>query len=72
MQNPGPDEDFLVVSGKHSFVTQKNAILNRLYQKGLIKARSVQSHVTKPELVNLVPNLQAGRVDMTRRNINIL
>jgi predicted kinase len=72
MQNPGPDEDFLVVSGKHSFVTQKNAILNRLYQMGLVKARSVQSHVTKPELVNLVPNPHAGRVDMTRRNINIL
>jgi predicted kinase len=72
MQNPGPDEDFLVVSGKHTFLTQKNAILNRLYQMGLVKARSVQSHVTKPELVNLVPNPHAGRVDMTRRNINIL
>lgn len=71
MQNPQPDEDYLVVSGKHTFVTQKSAILNRLYQLGLVNAGSVQSHVAKPELVNLVPNPQAGRVDFSRRNISI-
>lgn len=71
MQNPQPDEDYLVISGKHNFITQKNAILNRLYQLGLVGAGSVQSHVAKPELVNLVPNPQAGRVDHSRRNINI-
>lgn len=31
MQNP-KDEDYLVISGKHTFSTQKNAIMNRLYQ----------------------------------------
>ncbi|MEX0881773.1 MAG: ATP-binding protein [Candidatus Saccharimonadales bacterium] len=71
MQNPQPDEDFLVISGKHTFVTQKNAILNRLYQLGLVNAGSVQSHVAKPELINLVPNPQAGRVDYSRRDISI-
>lgn len=71
MQNPQPDEDFLVISGKHTFVTQKNAILNRLYQLGLVDAGSVQTHVVKPELINLVPNPQAGRVDYSRRNISI-
>jgi len=71
MQNPGSDEDYLVVSGKHTFVTQKNAILNRLYQLGLVSADTIQGHVAKPELVNLVPNPQAGRVDFSRRNINI-
>lgn len=71
MQNPQPDEDYLVISGKHAFVTQKNAILNRLYQLGLVSAGSVQAHVTKPELVNLIPSHHGGRVDHSRRNINV-
>jgi predicted kinase len=71
MQNPQPDEDYLVISGKHNFVTQKNAILNRLYQLGLVDAGSVQSHVTKPGLINLIPNPQVGDVDYSRRNITI-
>ncbi|HEY5549668.1 MAG TPA: ATP-binding protein [Candidatus Saccharimonadales bacterium] len=71
MQNPQPDEDYLVISGKHTFVTQKNAILNRLFQLGLVDAGSVRSHVAKPELINLIPNPQAGRVDYSRRNITI-
>ncbi|HSX18084.1 MAG TPA: ATP-binding protein [Candidatus Saccharimonadales bacterium] len=70
MQNPD-GEDYIVVSGKHSFVTQKGAILNRLYQIGLVSGNVVQSNVTKPGLVNLVPNPHAGRVDLNRRNINI-
>lgn len=71
MQNPGSDEDYLVISGKHTFVTQKNAILNRLYQLGLVSVGSVQSHITKPELVNLIPSSHGGRVDHSRRNINV-
>lgn len=71
MQNPGPDEDFLVISGKHTFITQKNAILNRLYQLGLVSADSVQTNVAKPGLVNLIPSVHGGRVDHTRRNINV-
>lgn len=70
MQNP-TTEDYLVISGKHSFATQKSAIMNRLYQTGLIGGDGVQNSLAKPGLVNLVPNPQAGRVDLTRRNINI-
>jgi predicted kinase len=70
MQNP-QNEDYLVISGKHNFVTQKAAILSRLYQQGFIDSSTVQSNVAAPGLVNLVPNPQAGRVDMSRRNINI-
>ncbi len=70
MQNP-QGEEYLVISGKHTFATQKNAFMNRLYQMGLISAEDIQHSVTKPDLVNLVPNLQAGRVDMSRRNITI-
>lgn len=70
MQNP-QGEDYIVISGKHNFVTQKGAIMNRLYQMGLISGDALLHSVAKPELVNLVPNLQAGRVDMSRRNIRI-
>jgi predicted kinase len=70
MQNP-QGEDYLVVSGKHTFETQKNSVINRLYQMGLINSDIVQHSIAKPELINLVPNTPAGRVDLTRRNITI-
>ncbi len=70
MQNP-ENEDYVVISGKHTYSSQKNAILNKLFQSGLVSAGTVQGHVAKPGLVNLVPNLHAGRVDMNRRNISI-
>jgi len=70
MQNPQA-EDYLVISGKHTFTTQKAAIINRLYQMSLISSGNVQSNMTKPELVNLVPNPHNGRVDFSRRNITI-
>lgn len=71
MQNP-QDEQYIVISGKHAFISQKSAIINRLYQMGLISSSSVQGNVAAPGLVNLVPNPQAGRVDFSRRNINVL
>ena len=70
MQNP-KTEDYLVISGKHAFLTQRGAILNRLYQMGLVGSETVQGNVTKPELINLIPNPHAGRVDLSRRNIII-
>lgn len=70
MQNP-ESEEYLVISGKHTFDTQKNSIMNRLYQTGIIKAEMVQHSVAKPELINLIPNPRAGRVDLSRRNITI-
>jgi predicted kinase len=70
MQNP-EGEDYLVISGKHTFNTQKSSIINRLYQMGLIASGTVQHTVAKPELVNLIPNPRAGRVDLSRRNITI-
>lgn len=71
MQNP-EDEQYLVISGKHAFVTQKSALMNRLYQMGLISSATVQKNVAKPELINLIPNPSGGRVDLSRRNISIL
>lgn len=70
MQNP-KDEQYLVVSGKHAFITQKSAVVNRLYQMGLISSETVQSNVTKPGLVNLVPNRYVAETDAVRRNISV-
>ncbi len=70
MQNP-KDEDYMVISGKHTFKTQKSAVIKKLYDLGLIDADSASNRVIKPGLVNLVPNAAAGRVDLSRRNILI-
>ncbi|OVE79138.1 hypothetical protein BVY00_01110 [bacterium G20] len=70
MQNP-KDEQYLVISGKHAFVTQKSTVVNRLYQMGLISSDTVQSNIAKPGLVNLVPNRHIAPIDISRRNISI-
>lgn len=67
MQNPKIEEEFVVLSGKHSFPMQRSTLVRRLYDMNLITADTTSSNVTKPGMVNLVPN----RADMTRRNIRI-
>jgi predicted kinase len=71
MQNPERDEDYIVISGKHSFPTQLNSVRKRLGDLGLISVETRSTNLVKPDLVNLVPNPAAGRVDMERRNIVI-
>lgn len=71
MQNPQVSEEYIVISGKHVFNTQFNALLRHFYQKGILVGNQSASKVAKPGLVNLIPNHNAGRVDMTRRNIQI-
>ena len=70
MQNPERGEDYLVISGKHAFQTQRSSVVKKLRAKGIIP-EAQPAHVIKPGLVNLVPNPTAGRVDMNRRNIVI-
>ena len=71
MQNP-KNEDYVVVSGKHTYNTQRSAVIKKLYELGAIAIDNASSGVVKPGLVNLVPNqLRGGRVDNTRRNILI-
>lgn len=67
MQNPSREEDFVVLSGKHSFQMQRSTIIRHLYNLNLIDAESTSSNVTKPGMVNLVPN----RADLQRRTIRI-
>ncbi len=70
MQNPY-NEEYMVISGKHAFKSQKSAVIKKLYELGVIDANSANSRVIKPGLVNLIPNPSAGRVDLSRRNIVI-
>lgn len=72
MQNPSATEDYLVVSGKHTFPTQYSALMRKLRDASLISADTA-APIVKPGLVNLVPraSLQRGRVDISRRNISI-
>jgi predicted kinase len=70
MQNP-QNEDYIVISGKHTFNTQLSALMRRLKELGLVPTNNeVSAKVVKPGLVNLV-TAAAGRVDMSRRNIVI-
>lgn len=70
MQNP-QNEDYIVISGKHTFNTQLGSLLKRLHELKLVTINETQSKLVKPGLVNLIPNPAAGRVDMSRRNIVI-
>lgn len=72
MQNPTMEEDYVVISGKHTFSTQKNTVFRKFYDMGLLEyPTGKREGVVKPELVNLIPSARAGRVDDTRRNITI-
>lgn len=71
MQNPSTTEDYMVVSGKRTFHTQRSAVIKKLYDMGLLHSGPATAGIAKPGMVNLVPNLLAGRVDPSRRNISI-
>jgi predicted kinase len=71
MQNPGESENFVVMSGKHVFSTQKRALYKKMLENNLLDQSYALNNVAKPELINLVPNSMNGRVDNNRRNINI-
>ncbi len=66
---PPQAEDYLVISGKHAFITQKNAIINRLHQRKLISDDVVRQNIAKPDLINLIPNPFTAPND--QRNIEV-
>ena len=72
MQKPAVNEDYVVISGKHNYQTQRSAVVKKFYDLSLILAKTATDKLIKPGLVNLVPNSsQRGRVDSARRNIFI-
>lgn len=73
MQNPTEKEDYVVVSGKHTFNAQFTAVARRMRELGLISMGQETTKAVKPGLVNLIPNpaQNNGRVDLNRRNVII-
>jgi predicted kinase len=71
MQNPDYHEQPVVVSGKHHFSSQRNSVMSKLRDKGVLQIKDYSSNLVKPGMINLVPSSNTGRVDMTRRNISI-
>lgn len=71
MQQPEVTEDYIVVSGKHTYPSQQTSFFKKLMELGFIDTQNAQTKVAMPGLVNLIPRMPTGRVDMTRRNINI-
>jgi predicted kinase len=71
MQNPS-HEDYVVISGKHTFHTQRNAVMKKLYEQGIVTPEEATQGMVKPELVNIVPQLSlGGSQEIPRRNISI-
>lgn len=70
MQHPQL-EDYVVVSGKHTYPSQQTAFFKKLMEMNYIDTQNAQTKVAMPGLVNLIPRMNAGRVDMSRRNISI-
>lgn len=71
MQNPD-NEDYIVISGKHTYNTQRSAVFKKLYELGILTPNQISQNRAKPGLVNLVPqNNIGGRADISRRNIHI-
>lgn len=72
MQNPGPIEDYIVVSGKHTFVSQRSSVVKKLYDLGVISPEAATSSMVKPELMNHIPKPTVQtRGDIIHRNISI-
>lgn len=70
MQHPEL-EDYVVVSGKHVYQSQQTSFFKKLLELGYVNTQYTQNKVVMPGMVNLVPRNNIGRVDLTRRNINI-
>jgi len=69
MQNP-KDEDFLVISGKHTYKSQRATAVSKLAALNIISKEQANKNLAKPELVNLVPRSLGGRSEFGR-NISI-
>lgn len=69
MQHPDASENFIVVSGKHTYETQRSAVIKKLADQHFIKPSLAMHKMVKPELVNLVPNGQKDISTDGRRTI---
>jgi predicted kinase len=60
MQNP-QNEDFFVISGKHTYKSQRGLVMNKMSKLKIINREQASKSMAKPGLVNLVPNSLSGR-----------
>ncbi|HYF96973.1 MAG TPA: ATP-binding protein [Patescibacteria group bacterium] len=66
-----PDqEDYVVISGKHTFKTQKAAVFKKLEDLGVLSPAQTLHRKIKPELVNLIPQFR-DKDGLRRRDISI-
>jgi len=70
MQKPDAKENPVVISGKHLYTTQRNAVFKTLRDNGIIVEQDANRNIAKPGMVNLVSS-SFNRVDYTKRNISI-
>lgn len=68
-QNPN-GEDYVVISGKHTFNTQRAAVFKKMEELKILSQTQTVHKKIKPELVNLVPN-RRGKDDLRRRDISV-
>lgn len=61
MQQPETTEDFIVISGKHSYQSQRSSVVKKLADNGVIKPSAAMHKMVKPDLVNLVPSSGLGQ-----------
>lgn len=69
MQHPEPTEDYVVVSGKHSFNSQMSSVMKKLSDMKIIKSTAASKRMIRPELVNHIPQIQPQPSKHERRNI---
>lgn len=70
LQNP-TGEEYIVISGKHTFKSQNPPVINKLYQMGVLKVEDLTSRVAKPELMSLVPKPTLSGEKQDQKNISI-
>ena len=70
MQNP-KNEDFVVVSGKHTYKSQSVAVLNKMVESKILSRDQIAKNFAKPELTNIIPQPTLGGRGVFRRNISV-
>lgn len=71
MQQPEPTEDFVVISGKHTYVSQRSGVIKKLSDMRVVRPSAAMHKMIKPELVNLIPNGQRQHHPDGRRSITL-
>ncbi len=71
MQQPEPTEDFIVISGKHNYPSQRSGVVKKLADQHVIRKSDAMHKMIKPHLVNLVPNNSHSHDTQGRQNINL-